>query len=270
MTGENVCALTGWALAEGGHFTPGGARFNPLNTSQPAPGSTIFNSVGVRNYPDWSVGLSATITTLNLGYYTAIRAALTAGTNPVGMLVAVDASPWGTKSKNPASWLKGECQSLAAEFNARRAPIQARIDDANQAITQAQAKHDSVLAEQVRLGTLHQQMAGEIAAAQQHLDRFAYDLYIAGLDPSIATEVETVTSVDPIAHLQAQLSVDRAGDNGATAIQRALDLLAEVGASQQAATAAVAASNSALGHRQQVLIRAEQQMTALEQQAFVP
>ena len=59
--------LKAWAKAEGGT-----ARFNPLNTTQPWPGSTDYNSVHVKNYPTGAAGISATATTLVNGHYDGI------------------------------------------------------------------------------------------------------------------------------------------------------------------------------------------------------
>lgn len=268
VTGSNVCALSGWAIAEGGHFTARGARFNPLNTTQGAPDSTIFNSVGVRNYPDWSVGLSATLTTLNLPAYTAIRFALATGNNALAVLAAVDASPWGTKSKNPASWLSGACQALGAEFDAARSRTQSTIDDASHAVGTAQMHLDASVAAQARLEKNYQQMAGDIAAAQQHLNGFARTLYIGGVEPSLASEVEGITSGDPIAYDQVQQYAGYAGSRDAIELQLSIDLLAEVGANRDKATAAVASARSALADRQQELLRAQQRLLELEQKAF--
>lgn len=70
----NVRSIEAWIAREGG----GGAN-NPLNTTLYMPGSTVFNSVGVRNYPSVAVGVLATIKTLQASYYTDIVGALKAG-----------------------------------------------------------------------------------------------------------------------------------------------------------------------------------------------
>ncbi|MEI6620919.1 MAG: hypothetical protein WCP28_03305 [Actinomycetes bacterium] len=268
VTGENVCALTGWENAEGGHFTAHGARYNPLNTSMPAPGDSVFNSVGVRNYPNWLVGISATIRTLNMGFYSGIRANLANGHNPVGVLVAVDASPWGTKADNPASWLNGSCQGWAAEFNAKHSELQASIDDAKKSRDAAQAKYDAALATQRQLEAKHQKMSAAINDAQRRLDRFAYSVYITGMDPSMATEMQTFTSSDPLSFIRAKQYVDRAGDSDSNAMQRALELLSEVSSSRQLANAALSTANDVLSSRQKDLSRAEQQLTDFEHSAI--
>ncbi len=90
-TGPNVQALDAWQAAEGGFI-----HLNPFNTTQPAPGSTIWNSVGVKTYPDWATAIRATAETLKNGQYRQILAALKAGTSAVAVAHAVGNSPWGT------------------------------------------------------------------------------------------------------------------------------------------------------------------------------
>lgn len=41
------------------------ATFNPIATNTPANGATDFNSVGVKNYPDFTTGVQATVSTLS-------------------------------------------------------------------------------------------------------------------------------------------------------------------------------------------------------------
>lgn len=76
------------------------AKFNPLATTQPMSGSTMFNDlgngIGVQNYTSAEQGLNATIKTLNNGHYTEILNALSiGGTQDFG--ATVGASPWGTQ-----------------------------------------------------------------------------------------------------------------------------------------------------------------------------
>ena len=73
-TPADVASLVAWQNREGG----GGAN-NPLNTTQPEPGSTVFNSVGVQNYPDVAEGVAATAVTLRNGNYGDILSALASG-----------------------------------------------------------------------------------------------------------------------------------------------------------------------------------------------
>ena len=90
-TESNLTALSAWMAAEGGS-----AAYNPLNTTQPAAGTTDYNSVGVKNYGDLATGLNATVQTLTNGHYAGILAALRQGTDPRAVGQAVAASPWGT------------------------------------------------------------------------------------------------------------------------------------------------------------------------------
>jgi len=90
-TGPNVQALDAWQQAEGGFV-----HVNPLNTTQAAPGSTTWNSVGVKTYPDWKTAIRATAQTLKNGQYRGVIAALKKGNDVQGVARAVAASPWGT------------------------------------------------------------------------------------------------------------------------------------------------------------------------------
>lgn len=91
-TKANLRFLDAWQRAEGGN-----AAYNPLNTTQQAPGASAYNSVGVRNYGSPEQGLQATVETLNNGRYGAIVNLLRSGRATAGQLgQAVEASPWGT------------------------------------------------------------------------------------------------------------------------------------------------------------------------------
>lgn len=96
-TPANEQAIVAWENAEGGHWH-NTAYYNPLNTTQPAPGATSMNSVGVKAYTGWDQGLRATAQTLENGYYEGILAALKQGSSAPAVKQAVVASPWGTKS----------------------------------------------------------------------------------------------------------------------------------------------------------------------------
>ena len=71
ITQNNLDLLNIWSRFEGGN-----AKFNPLNTTKKAIGTTDFNSAGVKNYPDMQTGIDATAKTLKLQYYTPILYAL--------------------------------------------------------------------------------------------------------------------------------------------------------------------------------------------------
>lgn len=95
-TTANVTALVAWARAEGGHWN-NTAHYNPLNTTQSAPGATSMNSVGVKAYTSWNEGLDATVETLQNGHYTTILNALKSG-SAKDIVNAVVSSVWGTKT----------------------------------------------------------------------------------------------------------------------------------------------------------------------------
>lgn len=82
-------------------YEQSGAQNNPLNTTEPWPRSTVYNSAGVRNYSDPADGADATVATLQGSAYAAIRAALETG-NPFtvtdGPAVADGITTWGTPS----------------------------------------------------------------------------------------------------------------------------------------------------------------------------
>jgi hypothetical protein len=94
VTASNVQAIMAWCQAES---LPGkGALFNPMNTTQGAPGASNFNSVGVKNFTSYEQGLQATIKTLKNGHYGPILQALQQGSDAFAVAKAVAASPWGT------------------------------------------------------------------------------------------------------------------------------------------------------------------------------
>jgi hypothetical protein len=85
-----------WENAEGGHWH-NSARYNPLNTTEGAKGAKDINSVGVKAYTSWDEGFTATIATLQNGYYqTLLDDLASGGTQLFGMDVGI--SPWGTEA----------------------------------------------------------------------------------------------------------------------------------------------------------------------------
>jgi len=102
VTSENLAALTTWMKFEGGGggkatgLGKNSANWNPLNTTQGAPGSTSMNSVGVQSYLSKDQGLDATVKTLQNGNYGQVLSALKEGKSSTAVLAAVAASPWGT------------------------------------------------------------------------------------------------------------------------------------------------------------------------------
>lgn len=92
QTADTVEAITAWACGE--NTT---AEWNPLATTEPGEaGETQFNSAGVKDYPTLEEGLDATVRTILLPEYAAIRALLDDAASADRIVAAVAASPWGT------------------------------------------------------------------------------------------------------------------------------------------------------------------------------
>lgn len=267
VSGSNVCAMMAWEAAEGGHFVSGASRFNPINTTQSMPGDSIFNSVGVRNYPDWQTGVDATLKTLGLGFYDAIRAELSSGDDAAGVLEAVSQSPWGTKFDGGSS-VSGGCLDWATEFDAKRKSAESAITDANVALAQATPKLDAAHKAQAKLIAKYNAMQFEINQAQSRLAVFARSLYIAGVEPEIVSKLEAVQSGDPIAYTLLRAYPGLSADRDAEAINRSLALLAEVGASKQHAADAVASATAEIESAQARKAHADQQLIAIERDSL--
>jgi peptidoglycan hydrolase CwlO-like protein len=90
---NNLTVLVAWQVAEGT-----AAAHNPLATTHDMPGSTAFNSVGVRNFPSVEVGLQATVETLRLPVpsygYDAILDSLANCALAKTTATAINASSW--------------------------------------------------------------------------------------------------------------------------------------------------------------------------------
>lgn len=93
--------LGAWAQAEGGT-----ASFNPLNTTQPWPHATIYNSAGVRNYASGSDGVHATAVTLLNGHYDGIVEDLRAASKSAGQIVKDRRTEFQTWGTNPDTILR--------------------------------------------------------------------------------------------------------------------------------------------------------------------
>lgn len=93
----NLSLLHAWAVAEGGT-----ARYNPLNTTEPWPGASDYNSAGVKNYPTGADGIAATYLTLTNGHYQGIVRDMRSRRLTAKQIVERNASEfdvWGTGSK---------------------------------------------------------------------------------------------------------------------------------------------------------------------------
>lgn len=85
-------AESGSAICNGTH----GAKFNLYNTTWSLPGSTRYNSVGVRNYLSFTDGVVATVATLSLSYYSELVEACKDGAGLGHLANLLSHCPWGT------------------------------------------------------------------------------------------------------------------------------------------------------------------------------
>jgi hypothetical protein len=100
-TDANVASVTAWVQHE--TSWPPAAASNPLDSTLPEPGSTIFNTIvlasggviHVQNYPDAAEGAAATAATIANGHYPHIIAALAGGSGLCGdTALAADFATW--------------------------------------------------------------------------------------------------------------------------------------------------------------------------------
>jgi hypothetical protein len=115
---QGFIAFAGWAesqektkalVAQASRENTGAAN-NPLATTEPAPGATIYNSAGVRNYPSLQSGFAATLATFRNGYYPHLLGILSdpSGGSSVAYCSSPELNVWGT----------GTCMQELAEINA--------------------------------------------------------------------------------------------------------------------------------------------------------
>ena len=97
----NVDNVVGWEALEGGNWG-NTAKYNPLNTSEQAPGSVNYNTgqpgSGVQAYTNWQEGIDATVQTLQNSNPTYNYSGITAALNT--------SQPWNDflKSLQNSSW----------------------------------------------------------------------------------------------------------------------------------------------------------------------
>lgn len=114
LTQANLDSLWGWSNAESGSDV---MRWNnPLNTTQPWPGATNANSVGVKIYPSEVDGAQATVVTLLNGNYPTVVAHLQS---------SVPRGEWGDACGQLRKWGTG-CGWLNTNYGA--APGAAEVD----------------------------------------------------------------------------------------------------------------------------------------------
>jgi hypothetical protein len=90
---ENLKFLYAWRQSEGK-----AGKYNPFNTTQKMPGTTNFNSVGVKNYSSIEDGMEATLKTLKNGRYNCIVNGLKndIGAKTISTKCINDLQTWGT------------------------------------------------------------------------------------------------------------------------------------------------------------------------------
>lgn len=88
---ENLKFLYAWRQSEGK-----AGKFNPFNTTWDLPGSTNFNSVGVKNYQTLADGMVATIKTLKNGRYNCIVDGLRNDIGADNIAKCESLKTWGT------------------------------------------------------------------------------------------------------------------------------------------------------------------------------
>jgi len=108
VSATNVGAIVAWAAGEGSC-----AANNPLDTTEPEPGATPFNTLSggthVWNYPSAAIGVEATAATLGNGLYGPILAALRADAGVAAVERAVRSTPWGTGAFGSPNWPGPTC-----------------------------------------------------------------------------------------------------------------------------------------------------------------
>ena len=107
QTNQNISSMTAWIRHEQASWPPA-AKFNPMNTTLFEPGSTNFNSVGVKNYTSWAQGIEATAQTLT-GGYPCIVARFRSGAGVCGTGCFGDFKKWSTGSPNGAGGYSSVC-----------------------------------------------------------------------------------------------------------------------------------------------------------------
>ena len=90
---EKIVGLVAQGAKEGS-----GAVWNMLDTTEPAPGASDYNSAGVKNYPSEAAGYAATLATFTNGHYPQLVAILSdpTGGSAVAYATSPDLNTWGT------------------------------------------------------------------------------------------------------------------------------------------------------------------------------
>lgn len=92
VNNHTVYAILAWLEGENTK-----ARNNPLATTRSGHAGTAFNSAGVKNYPTFAAGMAATVETIELKPYSALRTEIYRGASAHRIAHEITASPWGTQ-----------------------------------------------------------------------------------------------------------------------------------------------------------------------------
>lgn len=97
LTTNNVQKLEAWNACEGNAAGQSGLPINnPFNTTLAGYGGVSVNSAGVKDYPSWQNGATATVYTIRLPAYAAILSNLRSDGTQSDFASAVGGSGWGT------------------------------------------------------------------------------------------------------------------------------------------------------------------------------
>jgi hypothetical protein len=97
VSNNNINKLNAWNACEGNLSGHSGLGINnPFNTTLDFGGGTSVNSAGVKSYPTLTIGIQATVQTLQSARYQAIVSNLQSDGDFGTFAAAVGASPWGT------------------------------------------------------------------------------------------------------------------------------------------------------------------------------
>lgn len=138
--------VVGWTVYETN--TNSGATYNLLNTTQPMPGATDFNSVGVKNYTSYAQGIQANQLTVQNGRYGSLSQALFTNNihalSPPSAGVQSDLHTWcggcgygnGFSATGPAhrgdTFNYGNAQSIAGQSSAAQNTLPSGPPSSNQ------------------------------------------------------------------------------------------------------------------------------------------
>ena len=140
-TPANLRFLSEWHLREGGG-DKNTAHYNPLNTTQGAPGAVGINSVGVKAYRNAQQGINATVATLLGGRYNDIVSALRSGKATAGQLASSPSlKVWGT-----GTWVSSGKAGAGVDLTGSPAPLGAASAPVQPAFTMQDAMRQGLQA----------------------------------------------------------------------------------------------------------------------------